>query len=40
MQNGIELFRAITENLYTAVLGDVLDVLGHTHQFLPNPFSR
>ena len=37
MQTEIELFRAITENLYTAVLGDVLDVLGHTHQFLPQP---
>ena len=39
MQTEIELFRAITENLYTAVLGDVLDVLGHTHQFLPQPIQ-
>ena len=37
MQTEVELFRAITENLYTAVLGDVLDVLGYTHQFLPQP---
>jgi 4-hydroxy-4-methyl-2-oxoglutarate aldolase len=33
----VELFGAITENLYTPVLGDVLDVLGYTHQFLPQP---
>ena len=26
METEIELFRAITDNLYTAVLGDVLDV--------------
>jgi hypothetical protein len=39
VQTDIELFRAITENLYTAVLGDVLDVLGHTHQFLPQPIQ-
>ena len=37
MQTEVELFRAIAENLYTAVLGDVLDVLGYTHQFLPQP---
>jgi 4-hydroxy-4-methyl-2-oxoglutarate aldolase len=35
----IELFRAILEKLYTPVLGDVLDVLGHTHQFLPQPIQ-
>jgi 4-hydroxy-4-methyl-2-oxoglutarate aldolase len=39
VQTEVELFRAITENLYTAVLGDVLDVLGHTHQFLPQPIQ-
>jgi regulator of RNase E activity RraA len=33
----VELFRAITENLYTPVVGDVLDILGLTHQFLPQP---
>lgn len=30
-----ERFRHINENLYTAVLGDVLDALGYVHQFLP-----
>lgn len=33
----LELFRAILDKLYTPVLGDVLDVLGYTHQFLPQP---
>lgn len=35
----IELFRTIIESLYTPVLGDVLDVLGHTQQFLPQPLQ-
>jgi 4-hydroxy-4-methyl-2-oxoglutarate aldolase len=33
----VELFRTIIESLYTPVLGDVLDALGCTHQFLPQP---
>lgn len=32
-----ELFQLINERLYTAVIGDVLDQLGRTHQFLPQP---
>src|ERR1700684_1959015 len=32
-------FRTIIESLYTPVLGDVLDVLGYTHQFLPQPIQ-
>jgi 4-hydroxy-4-methyl-2-oxoglutarate aldolase len=35
----VEFFRAIREKLYTPVLGDVLDVLGYTHQFLPQPIQ-
>jgi regulator of RNase E activity RraA len=30
-----ELFRLLRENLFTAVVGDILDEMGHTHQFLP-----
>lgn len=30
-----ELFRLMREELYTAVVGDILDVMGRTHQFLP-----
>lgn len=30
-----ELFKAIREGLFTAVVGDVLDTLGYRHQFLP-----
>lgn len=30
-----ELFAAVRENLYTAVVGDVLDQMGHRFQFLP-----
>lgn len=33
--NDSELFETIRTRLFTAVLGDVLDVLGHRHQFLP-----
>jgi 4-hydroxy-4-methyl-2-oxoglutarate aldolase len=32
-------FQTIIESLYTPVLGDVLDVLGYTHQFLPQPIQ-
>jgi 4-hydroxy-4-methyl-2-oxoglutarate aldolase len=35
----VEFFRAISDELYTPVLGDVLDVLGYTHQFLPQPIQ-
>jgi len=30
-----ELFSLVSGRLYTAVLGDILDRLGHRHQFLP-----
>ncbi len=30
-----ELLRTIRDELFTAVLGDVLDAMGHTRQFLP-----
>lgn len=30
-----ELFTLIRRNLYTAVVGDVLDMMGHTQRFLP-----
>lgn len=30
-----EMFRIIRQNLYTAVIGDVLDQHGYIHQFLP-----
>jgi len=33
--NDDELFLLMTEELYTPVIGDVLDVLGAVHQFLP-----
>lgn len=32
-----ELFALVTRELYTPVVGDILDDLGHTHQFLPQP---
>lgn len=31
----LELFDLLRTELFTAVVGDVLDVLGHRHQFLP-----
>ncbi|MGC2402994.1 MAG: RraA family protein [Acidobacteriaceae bacterium] len=34
-----ELFRNILESLYTPVVGDILDTLGYTHQFLPQPIQ-
>src|SRR5712671_3378629 len=33
------LFRIIQEELYTPVVGDILDDLGLTHQFLPQPIQ-
>jgi hypothetical protein len=33
--NDEELFELIKLRLFTAVVGDILDTLGHTHQFLP-----
>ncbi|MDX9883130.1 MAG: RraA family protein [Prolixibacteraceae bacterium] len=30
-----ELFQIIKEELYTAVVGDIMDKMGYTHQFLP-----
>jgi regulator of RNase E activity RraA len=35
MQTDIDRFELIRTKLYTAVIGDVLDRLGRTHQFLP-----
>jgi len=34
-----ELFALCTRELYTPVVGDVLDELGFTHQFLPQPIQ-
>ncbi|MFV0352996.1 MAG: RraA family protein [Oscillospiraceae bacterium] len=34
-KNDDELFAMMKEKLYTPVLGDILDSLGHFHQFLP-----
>jgi regulator of RNase E activity RraA len=34
-----ELFALIKEELYTPVVGDVLDALGYYHQFLPQPIQ-
>ena len=31
----LELFRLCREELFTAVVGDVMDLMGHQHQFLP-----
>lgn len=30
-----ELFQLIKNELYTAVIGDIMDKLNYTHQFLP-----
>ncbi len=35
--NDEQLFALIESTLYTPVVGDVLDVLGYAHQFLPQP---
>ena len=34
-----ELFRLMRDLLYTPVVGDILDALGHYHQFLPQPIT-
>jgi len=34
-----ELFALCTRELYTPVVGDILDDLGHSHQFLPQPIQ-
>lgn len=34
-QNDTALFKTIREELFTAVVGDVMDILGYTNQFLP-----
>lgn len=34
-KNDDELFSIMREKLYTPVVGDILDVMGYTHQFLP-----
>lgn len=31
----VEMFDLMKEKLYTPVVGDILDVMGYTHQFLP-----
>jgi regulator of RNase E activity RraA len=35
MTDDAALFETIRNRLFTAVIGDILDVAGHTHQFLP-----
>lgn len=35
-KNNEELFALIREKLYTPVVGDILDQMGYTHQFLPS----
>jgi regulator of RNase E activity RraA len=34
-KNDHELFQFVRNELYTAVIGDIMDKLGYTHQFLP-----
>ena len=34
-QDDYRLFQMMKSELFTAVVGDVLDALGFTHQFLP-----
>lgn len=34
-KNDTEMFTLMREKLYTPVVGDILDVMGFTHQFLP-----
>ncbi|MFV0504236.1 MAG: RraA family protein [Lachnospirales bacterium] len=38
-QNEDELFKIMKEKLYTPVVGDILDQLGYSHQFLPADIS-
>jgi len=35
VMDDMELFKIARQELFTAVLGDIMDVMGHTHQFLP-----
>jgi 4-hydroxy-4-methyl-2-oxoglutarate aldolase len=35
----LDLFQLIQSELYTPVVGDILDDLGYTHQFLPQPIQ-
>jgi len=37
--NDSDMFEIMKEKLFTAVVGDVLDVLGYRHQFLPQPIK-
>jgi len=39
MQSDEELFDLLKARLYTPVVGDILDRLGFTHQFLPQPIQ-
>ena len=34
-KNEDEMFALMKEKLYTPVVGDILDVMGYSHQFLP-----
>ena len=34
-KNEDEMFELMKEKLYTPVVGDILDLMGHSHQFLP-----
>lgn len=34
------LFSLIKEELYTAVIGDIMDKMGYTRQFLPRRYVR
>ncbi|WP_305969025.1 MULTISPECIES: hypothetical protein [unclassified Mameliella] len=34
-----ELFATMKDRLFTAVIGDVLDTMGHRRQFLPQPIK-
>ncbi|MEG1323088.1 MAG: RraA family protein, partial [Ruthenibacterium sp.] len=34
-KNDAEMFALMKEKLYTPVVGDILDGMGYTHQFLP-----
>ena len=38
-KNDAELFALMKQKLYTPVVGDILDTMGYTHQFLP-PYIR
>ena len=35
LENDNSLFATIREELFTAVIGDIMDKMGYTHQFLP-----